>query len=94
MKTTTHTVILIAMAITCGGCDQAATTNSVSPAVDSPPAVAPADEREDIDIHIDSGASPLQDGVERRQERRENLRDAIDDVDVQAGDGAVDVSVD
>jgi hypothetical protein len=45
-------------------------------------------------VVVDVDASPQRDWAERREERRENLREAIDQVDSEVGDGGVQVDVD
>lgn len=74
----------------CGlGCD----TADIHPAVDPIP-TSPAPERTtDVDIDIDANRPLVEERAERRLDRRENLRDAVDKVDIDVGPGGVDVDV-
>ncbi len=55
------------------------------------PSVAPADNGTHLNIDVDT---PAENRVERRIERREGLREAVDNVDVEVGNGGVKVDVD
>ncbi|TWT53772.1 hypothetical protein Pla22_14050 [Rubripirellula amarantea] len=44
-------------------------------------------------VNVDVNDTPVENRMERREERRENLRDAVDGVDVEVGDGGVNVDV-
>lgn len=73
----------------CGlGCD----TNQVEPAipVDSNP-LPPR--TTDVDIDIEGNRPLIEEGAERRVERRENLREAVDKIDVDVEPGGVDVDI-
>ncbi len=55
------------------------------------PAVDPADDGTQLNIDVDT---PAENRAERRLERREGLREAVDNVDVEVGNGSVKVDVD
>ena len=47
----------------------------------------------DTDRPLQDGEGPNEDRAQRRQERRERLRDVLDEVDVDVGDGGIDVEI-
>ncbi len=76
------TSIIFAAGLTTAGCDIDVNENTTPP--------MSADEMSvDADIN-----SPAENRMDRREERRENLREAVDNVDVHVGDGGVSVDVD
>lgn len=80
---------------TCGlGCDtnRAIDPVPVSPTVPTGPAATP-DRTADVDIDIDANRPLVEERAERRLDRRENLRDAVDKVDVDVGPAGVDVDI-
>lgn len=46
-----------------------------------------------VDVQVNTDTSDADDPAERRQERRENVREALEDVDVNVGAGGVDVEI-
>ncbi len=59
------------------------------------PATTPASPSVDSQgVQVDVNDTPLENRLERREARRENLGDTIDGVDVEVGDGGVRVDVD
>lgn len=90
MKTILRLAVLSVAA--CGlGCD----TYDANPAVDPIPTnPVPAPQRTtDVDIDIDANRPLIEERAERRLDRRENLRDAVDKVDIDVRPGGVDVDV-
>jgi hypothetical protein len=88
MKTLwTFALIVAALGIT--GCDVDIEDPSPAPAALTPAPATQPDSGVVVDID-----TPAENRLERREERRENLRDAIDGVDVQVGNGQVKVDVD
>lgn len=76
----------------CGlGCDTYDNNRAVDP-IPANPALAP-DRTADVDIDIDADRPLVGELAERRLDRRENLRDAVDKVDIDVGPAGVDVDV-
>ena len=46
------------------------------------------------DVDVNNSESPAESRMDRREERRENIKDAADGVDVEVGNGGVKVEVD
>lgn len=81
----------------CGvGCDTNRVVEPIptspAPVTDTVPTTA-TDRAADVDINIDADRPLVEQRNERRLDRRENLRDAIDKVDVDVGPAGVDVDV-
>lgn len=90
MKTVLRLAVLSVAA--CGlGCDTYDANRAVDPVPTSP--VPAADHEADVDINIDANRPLVEERAERRLDRRENLRDAVDKVDIDVGRGGVDVDV-
>jgi hypothetical protein len=87
-------VVAIGLTVTFVGCDDS-TYYRANPASDVPAgdtsSVEVTPDRVDVDIKTDG--EPAADRVERRLERRENVRDAVDgvDVDIDAGRTKIDI---
>ena len=45
------------------------------------------------DVDVDTSDSPAESRMDRREERRENIKDKVDGVDVEVGNGGVKVDV-
>ncbi|TWU02545.1 hypothetical protein [Stieleria varia] len=84
MKTILISSLLTAVLVTTG-CD--VDVNETSPAT------PPVNGSPTVEIDADSD-TPAENRRERREERRETLQDAIDNVDVEVGNGGVKVDVD
>ena len=72
---------ILAVAVCFTGCDTA------------PETVTPVNREPVVDIDVRTNDSSAIERVDRRDERRENLLDAIDRVDVDVSDGQVNVDV-
>lgn len=104
MKTWTIPAVLLAATLSLTGCDNPSDSRPAasepvgepieyheSVEIDDP---APDRDRLDINIDVDTDDPATSERAELRQQRRENLRDAIDNIDVRVGEQGVDVNVD
>lgn len=90
---------IIALSLTVGimGCDESLPSGSTSP-VNTPlsnPSTQPNRPNEvDVDVNLNQpNELPLSERLDRREERRENLRDVIDGVDVNVNGGQTKVDI-
>ncbi len=81
---TAFTAVLLSVALISAGCDV--------DVHETAPGNLPANDANGVTVEVDG--EPAEDRMELREERRENLREAVDGVDVQVGNGGVSVDVD
>ncbi|TWU46528.1 hypothetical protein [Rubripirellula reticaptiva] len=83
MKAKSLSAIVLAAGLCTAGCDEGYEAGPVVPM-----------QTDGVNVDVDTPDTPFENRVERRQERRNDIREAVDHVDVQFGDGGVSVDVD